>query len=230
MPKISKYIIFISLLFLSATANLNAQTAENKKDTVKTNKTWFYGIRAEVDMSSFLKSAISKDTYSFEGAVQANVLQSYFPVIEIGFAGANHLANNNIGFKTDGLFGRVGLDFKLLKQKPSEKPVPHLLLAGARLGMSPFAYNISNVEIIDNYWNETQMLDFKGNKTFQVWAEVVASTRVEIFKNIFMGWSVRLKLKFSETKKGPISPWYIPGYGVNNDSHWDFNYSIGYAF
>jgi hypothetical protein len=230
MPKISKYIILISLFSLSATVNIIAQNAENKIDSVKVHKTWLHGIRAEVDLSSIVKSAISKETYSFEGAVQANILHKYFPVIELGYAGANHFANNDINFKTNSLFGRAGVDFKILNSKPDEEPAPHLLLFGVRLGMSPFNYNISNIQIVDNYWNETQTFDFHNNKTFKMWFEVAASVRVELLKNIFMGWTVRFKGKFAEDKQGQINAWYIPGYGVNNDSHWDFNYSIGYNF
>ncbi|MDR0811878.1 MAG: DUF6048 family protein [Paludibacter sp.] len=207
-----------------------SQNTENKKDSVKVRKTWFHGIRAEADLASIVKSAISKETYSFEGAAQADVLHKYFPVVELGYAGANHFTNNGINFKTNGLFGRAGVDFKILNQKPDEKPVPHLLIAGVRLGMSPFNYNVSNIQIADNYWNETQTIDLQNNKTFKIWFEGSASIRVELYKNIFMGWTVRFKGKFAEDKKGQINPWYIPGYGVNNDSHWDFGYSIGYNF
>jgi hypothetical protein len=237
MLNISKYIILISLLFAFFAANAQEQAGESKKDTLETPNTpkipkaaWLHGIRVEVDAAAIARSAFSRETYSFEGAVQANILQKYLPVIEIGFAGANHVSTSNVTFKTAGFFGRAGLDFKLLKQKPDEVPIPHLLIAGVRLGMSPVTYDISNITVTDTYWDETQIFDFKNNKEFKMWFEGVAGVRVEILKNIFMGFSVRFKGKFKETPKGPIQPWYIPGYGINGGSHWDFNYSIGYCF
>ena len=229
MPKTSKYIILISLFCVLASVILKVQAAEILKDTIKTEKKWFNGIRAEVDLSSFVKSAVSKDTYTFEGALQANILEKFFPVVEFGFAGADRNINN-AGFKTEGFFGRAGLDFKAIGVNPEESSAAHIVLVGARLGMSPFTYDISNVEITDDYWNQTQTVDYLNNKTSALWFEIVGSIRVEIFKNVFMGWSVRMKGQFSETQQGQVSPWYIPGYGINKGSRWDFCYSIGYYF
>ena len=53
---------------------------------------------------------------------------------------------------------------------------------------------------------------------------------MEVFKNFYMGWYVRDKNLISTDVSGEPSPWYIPGFGLNNGTSWGFNYTVGYHF
>ena len=46
--------------------------------------------------------------------------------------------------------GRLGVDFNLMKKKKESKSTNNLFLAGLRLGVTHFNYNISNVLITDD--------------------------------------------------------------------------------
>ncbi len=223
------YIYIISFLVGSLALNLQAQEKKIPADSIKTS--WLNGVTVQVDVASLASSFFSNgETYSMEGGVQVDLKHKYYPVFELGFAGANKLSTDNVGFKTSGLYGRLGLDFNLIKQKKDSKPTNNLFLAGLRLGMSHFAYDLTNLVITDNYWGGSQIINYTNQPSTKIWFEVVAGVRVEVVKNIYMGWSVRNKNILSKDAAGKPKPYYIPGFGLNNGTSWGISYIIGYRF
>jgi hypothetical protein len=209
--------------------NLQAQDNKVKADTIKT--VWLNGVTPFVDFASLISSSISNgETYSMEGGVQVAIKHKYFPVFEIGFAGADKISNNNITFNTNAFFGRVGIDFNLSKTKKDTNPTNNLFFGGIRLGYTNFNYNITNALIKDSYWGGEESLSFNNQNATKIWYELVGGIRVEVFKNIFMGWTVRNKNLLGSDAVGAVFPWYIPGYGINTSSNWTLNYIVGYRF
>lgn len=229
MQKTFRYIIF-SLLFVFGCTQVNGQIKALQKDTVKVR--FFNGIRLDVDLVPLASSFLSThETYSYEVALQSDLKHKYFPVVEIGYGGADKISSTNIGYKTDAVFGRVGLDFNIMKEKKSVKPTNNLFLAGIRVGFSSFKYNITDVSIVNDYWGENQTLNYENIPATRVWIEFVAGMRVEIFKNVFLGWTVKNKSTSSEDVAGKFKPWYIPGFGLNTgNANWEVNYCLGYKF
>lgn len=220
-----------SLLLCLFVFSVQAQKQKNIEAPPTITAPFFNGIFVQVDVASAVSSFLSKgETYSYEAAVQADFRHKLFPVVELGVGGANKLTTDNIGFKTNGLFGRIGVDLNIISPKKDQKPTTNLFLAGIRLGMTSFKYDISNVIITDDYWGGSQLIPYNGNSCTKVWYEISAGVRVEVVKNIFMGWTVRTKSLITQDKAGNASPWYIPGYGVNNGGNWAINYTIGYKF
>jgi len=228
----SIYKFTISILFCLTVFTVQAQVAEKKKTEVKLPEVKLLnGFTVQVDVASVASSALnSGDSYSMEGGVQIDLKKKYYPIVELGIAGANKLSVDNIGFKTNGLFGRLGIDINLIKPKKDSKPTTNLFLAGVRLGMTNFGYDLTNVTITDNYWGGTETINYTNQRSTKVWFEIVAGVRVEVFKNIFMGWTVRNKNLIGEDKPGKVFPWYIPGFGQNTGSNWGINYTVGYHF
>lgn len=229
MQSIYKYIIF-SIVLVCCVSPLNAQTKDTKTDSIP--KIWYNGIRAEIDVAPLISTFLgNNETFSYEGGVQADILHKYYPVVEIGFGGADRTTSTDVRFTTSGMFGRIGLDFNLMKPKAAAKPSNNVFLAGARIGFSNFNYSMTNVVITDDYWNENTILNYNNEPVTKVWFEVVAGMRVEVIKNIYMGWTVRNKHTLGQSLTGEMNPWYIPGFGKNlSGSNWGVNYSIGYKF
>ena len=227
MQSIYKYIISLVL-----SLNLFYGQAQDKNvDTLQVKTKWWNGFIVQADLASLVSSGLQKgETYSMEGGVQVNLKNKYFPIFELGFAGANKTSVDEIGFKANGLFGRLGVDFNLRKSKKTSKPSNNLFMAGMRLGMTSFAYDITNIKITDDYWGGSEQLDFKNQTTTKVWYEIVVGVKVEVIKNTYMGWSVRSKNLLSKDAVSEVFPWYIPGYGVNTSSNWGINYTLGYRF
>lgn len=222
MRSIFNYII--SLILCLGVYSAQAQEIQGSQA-----KFW-NGVTIQADVASVVQSTFFRgDANSMEGGVQIDLKHMYYPIVEMGFADAKNVSTNNIGFTTKGIFERVGFDLKIVR-KECDKQSHNMLFTGLRLGMSHFDYNINNVTITDNYWGGTKTFDYPTQNTTKLWFEIVLGIRVEVFRNVYMGWTVRNKNLISKDKNGEVSPWYIPGFGKNNVANWGFNYTIGYHF
>jgi hypothetical protein len=221
------YLISILLYFSSLTAK-----SEEKNNTSKTvSEKWWSGLLVQADAVSLFNATLIKgDTYSMEGSAQLGIKKKIYPVFEIGLAGADKELKNLSHFKTNAPFGRLGVDINLLSPKKDAKPTNHLFLVGARLGFTNFSYDVNNVIIKDAYWKQSEVKDYLNENAGKIWYELVAGIRVEVMKNIYLGWNIRYRNLISKETAGLVSPWYIPGYGLNGSSNWGFNYILGYKF
>ncbi|MDR2853836.1 MAG: DUF6048 family protein [Prevotellaceae bacterium] len=224
MRKIFNFIV-ITILANSAIG----ASAQVKTDTLPLLR----GLRVELDvLSPLMHSLGGSDGYYFQGAVAVSLREQYFPTLEVGFGGVdNKISASGQGFSTNGVFARVGMDYAMLKSRNKSLNY-NLFVVGARLGFSPFSYDVSNVSVGDNYWNATSPVvrDYNNETTLRLWYEILVGIRVEVIHNVFMGWNVRTKGLFGNDNKGKIYPYYIPGFGNFKGSHWEFNYTVGYQF
>lgn len=200
-----------------------------KSDTVKV-KVW-QGFFVEFDVAPLIESAlINKYAYTYQGNLMINLSNRFFPLIEMGYAGADKTNIDGISFKTSGMFQKIGIDFRLLKPHPSATIKHNFVLGGLRFGMSNFNYSINNALIEDPYWGGSEIINENSIPSTKYWFEFVAGTRVSLYKNIYLGWNVRNKRLLNKTKEGESSPWYVPGYGLGKSPIWGFSYTVGYKF
>lgn len=220
----------ISLFCITSIHFTNAQANKLKTDSVI--KAYYRGFRVDVDLASPITTLLNNgDKFGYEADIAVDLKHKYFPTIEVGYAGADKSIPAGASFSTKGMYSRFGIDFNLIKPKKDKVPLNHIFFAGVRLAFSPMSYNYSNLLIHDGYWNQDILHAKMDQKTTKVWFEIVAGMRVEISKNIYMGWTVRNKKLFGEDTVGEFSPWYVPGFGIKGDGKsWGMNYSIGYKF
>lgn len=226
-----RILVFISSFLLCLI--VSTTNAQKKKQIIvlPDSTKLLNGFTVHVDAASLVTSTvITSSTYSTEGGIQMDLRHRIFPTFEIGMAGANKLTQDNSRYKTNGLFERIGVDFNLGKKKKDTKPTNNLFIAGLRIGMSKFNYDISNLTVTDNYWGGSETVNYLNQPATKIWYEIVAGVQVEVFKNFYMGWYVRDKNLISTDASGEPSPWYIPGFGLNNGTSWGFNYTVGYHF
>ena len=226
MRSIFKYLI--SLMLSSSVLLVVGQSNEQSTPDAPL----FNGFRLDIDVLPLLTTIFPGDALTYEAAIQANLRNKYYPVFEMGFASSQKTSTDNLYFSGNGVFTRLGLDFRLLKAKENQQTfLNNLLTGGVRLGFTHFEYDLENAIVHDSYWNETLTLNFYDQKADKVWIEFVAGIRVEIFKNVLMGWNVRSKRILGTTDTGTLQPWYIPGFGRSSTTTiWGFNYVIGYKF
>jgi len=199
---------------------------KSKKSEIK--QPLLRAIGLQVDVASLIGGKlISSDIQSYEASVDVNLHNAWFPTWEFGYANINHTEGNHAQFTANGIFNRIGFNINLLKSSDQSKPIGSIFYAGLRIGHSTFHYNIANLVITDPYWKTTQVLSALNNQTSATWGEFVAGVRVEIIKDITLGWSARLRTGLSLSKNS-FGPWYVPGYGKVNGSGWGFTYTIGY--
>jgi hypothetical protein len=227
----SMYRYCFSILFACCVIFTSTGQEVKTEQNDSTKKFVLNSMRVELDVSPILSTIVSGgEIYTYEAALQAEINKRFYPVVEMGFGGANKLTPSGITFKGDALFYKLGMDFNLIKSKTGKDRFNNFFLVGARLGFTHFDYDLLNVRYTDDYWGG----DFSKNlhqTSSNLWFEITAGIRVEIFHNLYIGWTARTKNMLTKTDPGKIKPWYIPGYGINgDDSVWGFNYLIGYKF
>ena len=119
---------------------------------------------------------------------------------------------------------------KPFKDNGSVRDVKCYPFVGIRYSAAPVAYSLSNLQIEDSYWGTTSVENLKNNVVYAGWLEVVGGVRVDLFRGLTMGWSVRLKTLLHTSVSNKEYLWYVPGYGKSSGMGVMFNYTIGYTF
>ncbi|HPW90486.1 MAG TPA: DUF6048 family protein [Paludibacteraceae bacterium] len=230
IPK--RHIIVFVLLCSVASVALAQKAADS--EAKKREKLTYNGWSAHVDLASPIMGLIAdKGVLTGEGGFDLNLSNRFFPILELGYASVNSQAINGSNYAATAPFMRLGMNFNLLKTKDKEgKPKPHRNYAyiGLRYGMSVVNYELANVPITRDYWNESQLLSWSGKNAYAGWSELTAGVRVDMAKGFTMGWSVRLKLFLHSSLDEKQTLWYVPGYGNSAGNSFTLNYILGYTY
>lgn len=140
-------------------------------------------------------------------------LHNWFePVVEMGIGFAdNHPEDGNFHYKgKPSFYGKIGINYNFLyKSDPA-----YQVYFGLRGGFTSFRYDITDITINSSYWDQTNKFSIVGQKAHAVYGEVVGGIKVNLWKNISMGWSARYKIKGKVKNGSNSTPWFIPGYGT----------------
>ena len=232
-----KHIIISATLFLAALLSVQAQQqqepvmpGEKPKPTKyvaveeqKQHLVFFQGFTLSVDGYGPVAMMIS-DYGTFEGALRLNLKNTFFPIFEAGVGRCSKEDfNTKVTYETSAPFGRIGIDFNMLKDKFQS----NRLYLGARYGFSKFKYDIAGPAQSDPIWGGSIPFSMKDINCTSHWAELIFGVEVTIFKNFHMGWAVRYKRELASTKNDYAKPNCIPGYGyTTNTTCWGGTYSL----
>ena len=226
--KTSRFISIISLNSLLLTVvpsvTLQAQTTDGQEQVKpslyvpvveeKPKQVFFQGFTLAVDVFNPLQRVLSSYG-SMEGALRLNLKNTFFPVVEAGFATCDQKnENTDLQYRVKAPFLRAGIDINMLRNKWQE----NRLFLGARYGFSTFQYDIDGPDMKDPVWGGSQPFHHHGIHASAHWVEFVAGVQVKIWRNFHMGWSIRLKKAVSEGENNHGIPYYIPGYGTTTTS------------
>ena len=180
-----------------------------------------------VDVFGFLNQALGSDARTTEVSIEANLLNRFLPIVEIGYGGMEMTDDEtDIHFKTSGPFFRVGMNYNVFYQKPD---LPGGLTVGLRYGYSSFKYDVQSPDLIDPNWGNTHVpIDYTGVKSNVGWLEAVVGMRANVFKDFYLGLNVRYRSRLSMTKNENSEPYHIPGYGRGKPSNFGITYSLIY--
>lgn len=210
---ISTYII--ALLTLSNLILPLQAHAQEKK--VLTQEEWkatplYQGTLVGIDVAGLASKALGSDITSTEVSVMMNLKNRFFPVAELGYGSIDTTNDEtNIYYKAAAPYFRIGMDYNVFYQKPY---LPGYFTVGLRYGHSSFEYDVVASPLIDPNWGHTTVpVSYEGVKTHVGWAELAVGLKANVFKRLYMGFSVRYRARLS-MKKNPYSePYYTPGFG-----------------
>ena len=209
------------LLFLGAFPLFSQNTGSLHKERTDSIP-FFQGLYIGTDLFGPVSYTLGSDYVSYQLSVLANLNNKFFPVWEIGMGKGNTTTDFDLNLKTsNSIFNRIGLNYNIIDKKHKD-----FFYIGLRYGFSSFNYELNNIVLINDYWNDSYIKDLEEQSTTISWGELLAGIQVNVTSNLYMGWNVAYKLIINETLDNDnIKPWYIPGYGT---SHWGITYNVYY--
>ena len=194
-----------------------------------------YGLRVGIDLSKPLRSALDENYEGFEIVGDFRLSQKMYLAAEIGTE-EKTTDEDNFNFSTKGNYIKAGVEWNTYENWYG---MHNIISIGLRGGFSTFSQTLNAYRIYtpDQYWNQNPE-DFPGTEylgeydglTAQ-WAEVVVGVKVEMFRNLYLGASVRLHYLINDTESDIFPNLYIPGFNkVTDGSQFGvgYNYTISY--
>ena len=202
--------------------------AQEKKTTIEEEKVPFYqGTTIGVDIFGLGSKIFGGDITSTEISVEVNLKNRYVPVAEIGYGTTDTTDDGtNIHYKASAPYFRIGMNYNFFFKKPY---LPGFLYGGIRYGFTSFSYDVDAPTMKDPTWGFPEIpFSYDGIKTTVTWAELLAGIKVNVYKNFYMGWSLRYRIRMNIKKAEHTEPWYIPGFGKNNSTNLGVTYILIY--
>lgn len=196
MRKIFAY--FTSLLVLFSATAVKAQ------DTID----FPLKIRAGFDIAGPVKYMSDKNNFNLEGFVSVDRNEKMAYVLEGGYLDYSY-SQYNYEYLSRGMFLRAGTDFNLLKANVSQGR--YYAGIGLRYGFSLFNTETPFFEH-ENYWGQVSSSIGKRTHTGH-FLEVAPGVRTELFRNVTIGWTLRMRLLISGGGGRDLKPIYFPGFG-----------------
>lgn len=205
--------ICISSLTLLAAAPASAQSKVGlllQRDTVP----FFRGLALSADLVGAAQLALS-DYGQYEAALRVNLRDKVFPVFELGYGKADaEDAATRLSYKTSAPYGRIGIDFNLMKNKHDV----NRLYGGLRYAYTNYKFDLFCPGVTDPTWGETAEFKAKDVSCYYHWLEFVFGVDAKIWGPIRLGWSARYKRRLVHDDGFVGRPWYVPGYGKQGNA------------
>ena len=207
------------LLALSLESHGQLKLFRMEKDSIP----FFRGFSVSVDLVGPAMLLLS-DHGEYAGALRVNLHDQWFPIVELGVGRANHERDEVTGltYKTTAPYGRIGMDFNILKNKHAK----NRLFVGFRYGFTSYKCDIIRENLPDPVWQSASGFGVKDMACSQHWLEGVLSLDAQIVGPLHLGWSVRYKRRLFH-KEGDIgTTWYVPGFGINDSDNFAANFYV----
>ena len=178
------------------------------------------GIMFGVDLSRFFVKIWDPVQKNMEFSVNAEIRNNLYLTGEGGTI-STLFDDKNYHYESQGNYFRLGMEYNLLKRAPGES---YMLYGGLLYGFSSFSHQADYITITDEYWG-TATGSLPETKLTGNWLEIKAGIRVNILKNIFLGWSLRTRFYLMGQTDPNMTPFLIPGFGKG-----DKNTTIGMSY
>lgn len=203
---------YITLLTLLSSMLLYSPTlaAQEKKTTIEEEKVPFYqGTTIGVDIFGLGSKIFGGDITSTEISVEVNLKNRYVPVAEIGYGTTDTTDDGtNIHYKASAPYFRIGMNYNFFFKKPY---LPGFLYGGIRYGFTSFSYDVDAPTMKDPTWGFPEIpFSYDGIKTTVTWAELLAGIKVNVYKNFYMGWSLRYRIRMNIKRRNTPSLGIFP--------------------
>lgn len=235
MRHISVFITSVALLL----ASFNALAQNEAPDTTSVApKTYRYGIRVGTDLHKLSRSLYDSNYKGFEIVADYRLTKKLYAAAELGNDDMT-VDEGRINFTAKGSYIKLGFDFNAYE---NWLDMENMIYAGVRYGFSTFNQNLNSYTIYQNSdvlnsatsTNYFEDVTLYPNQEFSDlsahWVEVIGGIKTELFDNLFLGFSVRLKTLIANKKPDGFDNLYIPGFNRTYAGSFGagFNYTVSY--
>jgi len=172
------------------------------------------------------------DQVAFSAVTHIELSPDWFFRGEAGFENLTFSTKNrqerNYAYQSNGSFLKGGIlyDFFSVDEAGNNDNV----FIGLNYGFALQEHGSSRYIIENSYWD-----NFQGSSNNYVinthWLEISAGPRTELMKNLYMGWTINLRIKMLQNNNQVLEPYSIPGYGKGDSNvNAGFSYVIEYFF
>lgn len=218
--------IFISFILFPGMA-LGQST---KKVDGLLEKQQVQGITLGINLEGPIGRIFDADRSAFSAVTHLNLSPGWFFRGEAGFENLVFSEENaeerSYRYESNGSFLKAGLlyDFFSVDEVGNNDNI----FVGLNYGFALQEHRSGGYTIKNDYWG-----DFHGSESAYVmnthWLELSAGPRTELFKNLYMGWTVNLRVKILQDNARELQPYSVPGFGNgNNTVNVGFSYVIEY--
>lgn len=184
------------------------------------------GLRVGYDLSRLALPLVYGGRTGMELSADVDINMNYYAAAEAGFLNVDYEAVS-YNYASDGFYFRLGMDHNFLKNISVDQY--ETVFGGLRIGYASVSHSASDIEILPNYWGSGLLRYANATTVNTVWLEVAGGVKAELFKNIFIGWSFRARLRLHQTRDPVMDPVFVPGFGRGeNRTNIGFTYSVFY--
>ena len=229
------YISFLVIHFSSKAQNENElvynDTIVNISDSLKKKN---YALRFGFDPLKIALSQTDKNYSGFEVIGDLNFFENLFLSIEFGREDKTK-QSEKINFTTTGSYIKLGADYNMYK---NWKGMNNHIYIGIRFASSIHKQRVNSFFLrnSDFLWGNELITSGTGiglrENLNASWIEFVTGIKVQVLKNIYMGFNVRFNRLFNDKKPLNFDNLYIPGFNKKTDENIfgaGFNYTISYS-
>ena len=233
MKKKQIYIFIFSLFTINFIVGQEIENKKTDSTIVKKKLINIDKLSIGVDLYRPIYSSINNDDLSYELITSLRIFENFSITSEIGSLD-KYVEDENVNFTSTGDYLKFGFDYNLFNNWTG---MDNSIYLGMRFATSSFNNKIDSYTVRnpDSYWSNNVLDNYEtinhSNQNAN-WIELLVGIKVETFKNIYLGISLRLNRLLSNTTPNNFNNLYIPGFNkVTDDNSWGsgFNYTLTYS-
>lgn len=133
-------------------------------------------------------------------------------------------------YSTKGNYFKVGVDVNFLKDKEANTRFAKddVIFWGLRYANSSFTAN-TTFDLEDEFGVYEKTVVESNDELRAWWIEMVAGIKIEVFKNVFLGYTMQFRFLKRSSEEATLSPYDTPGFGSTNKKNtFGFDYYVFY--
>ena len=185
-----------------------------KKNEPKEKAPLLSGVGVGIDVCGLAMKAVGARFANMEISGRVGLKEKFFPIFEMGIGDCTRYGGENTNvFSTRAPYWRIGMDYNVNKKVNGNR-----FLVGFRYGFSSYKYDFSSPDFADPVYGIASPLELEGLKGNNQWLELCIGFETKLWSIVRLGYNIRYKLQTLQSYSPLGTPYYVPGFGKNDDN------------